>query len=64
MGAWTDLGSALAEMPNMVGYELLVLFLCHPRKVELTVICGCQGWGGRWLAAVKAYRRFVGRNKV
>lgn len=47
-----------------VGYVLLDLFLCHPRKVELTMVCGCQGWGGRWLVAVKAYRHFVERNKV
>lgn len=60
IGAWTDLGSALTEMPDVVGYVLLDLFLCDPRKVDLTVVCGCQGWGGRRLVAVKACRRSWG----
>lgn len=61
--AWTDLGSALTKMPDVVGYVLLDLFLCDPRKVDLSGLW-LPGVGWEKAGCSKGMQAFVGRSKV
>lgn len=50
-------------MPDVVGYVLLDLFLCDPRKVDLSGLW-LPGVGWEKAGCSKGMQAFVGRSKV